>query len=131
MNAMRHNVPTMVGVDQRGLAERITKLVPDYMVMGDKGMHDMAEMEMPLPDNTLPMMMGKGPFGPVAMGGMFSVVKVRDDLRPGDYKDPGPYRHPPGTRAYEFTGQLQEPARAPARGKADMSVRRPNGHAGH
>ena len=47
MNAMGHNIPTMVGVDHRGLAERITKLVPDYMVMGDKGMHDMAEMEMP------------------------------------------------------------------------------------
>jgi FtsP/CotA-like multicopper oxidase with cupredoxin domain len=133
MNAMGHNVPTMVGVDHRGLAERITKLVPDYMVMGDKGMHDMAEMEMPIPDNTLPMMTGKGPFGPVAMGGMFSVVKVRDDVRPGDYKDPGPYRHPPGTVAYEYTGQLQEPARAAAAapGKTDLSVRRPSGHAGH
>ena len=41
MNAMGHDIPTMIGVDHRGLAERITKLVPDYMVMGDKGMHDM------------------------------------------------------------------------------------------
>jgi FtsP/CotA-like multicopper oxidase with cupredoxin domain len=131
MNAMGHNIPTMVGVDHRGLAERITKLVPDYMVMGDKGMHDMTEMEMPLPDNTLPMMTGKGPFGPVGMGGMFSVVKVRDDVRAGDYKDPGPYKHPAGTVAYEYTGQLQEPARAQAPGKASMSVRRPTGHGGH
>lgn len=131
MNAMGHNIPTMVGVDHRGLAERIAKLVPDYMVMGDKGMHDMAEMEMPLPDNTLPMMTGQGPFGPVGMGGMFSVVKVRDDVRPGDYKDPGPYKHPQGTVAYEYTGQLQEPLRAPTVGKASMSVRRPNRHGGH
>ena len=131
MNAMGHNIPTMVGVDHRGLAERIAKLVPDYMVMGDKGMHDMAEMEMPLPDNTLPMMTGQGPFGPVGMGGMFSVVKVRDDVRPGDYKDPGPYKHPQGTVAYEYTGQLQEPLRAPTVGKASMSVRRANRHGSH
>ena len=64
------------------------------MVMGDKGMHDMAEMEMPIPDNTPPMMTGTGPFGPVGMGGMFSVVKVRDDVKRGDYTDPGPYKHP-------------------------------------
>jgi hypothetical protein len=34
---------------------------PDYMVMGERGMADMGEMEMPLPDNTVPMMTGKGP----------------------------------------------------------------------
>jgi hypothetical protein len=33
------------------------------------------------------------------MGGMFSVLKVRDDLAPGDFRDPGPYRNPPGTVA--------------------------------
>ena len=131
MNAMGHNIPTMVGVDHRGLAERITKLVPDYMVMGDKGMHEMAEMEMPIPDNTLPMMTGKGPFGAVGMGGMFSVVKVRDDVRPGDYKDPGPTDIRPAPSPMNTTGQLQEPARAQTPGKASMSVRRPAGHSGH
>ena len=40
------------------------KLVPDYMVMGERGMADMGEMEMPLPDNTLPMMSGQGPVRP-------------------------------------------------------------------
>jgi hypothetical protein len=30
------------------------------------------------------------------MGGMFTVVKVRDDLAPGDYGDPGWYRNPEG-----------------------------------
>ena len=36
MNAMGHDVPTMIGVDHRGVAEKITKLVPDYMVMGEQ-----------------------------------------------------------------------------------------------
>jgi manganese oxidase len=69
-------------------------------------------MEMPLPDNTLPMMTGQGPFGPLEMGGMFTVLKVRDGLAADDYRDPGPYQHPPGTVAYEFNGTLAEPARA-------------------
>ncbi len=133
MNAMGHGVPTMIGVDHRDVAKKITGLIPDYMVMGDRGMHDMAEMEMPLPDNTLPMMTGTGPFGPVGMGGMFSVVKVRDDVRRGDFKDPGPYQHPAGTVASEYTAELPEPVRE-AGPKADVNtlkVRKPTGHEGH
>ena len=134
---MGQNIPTMVGVDHRGLAERIAKLVPDYMVMGDKGMHDMAEMEMPLPDNTLPMMTGQGPFGAAEMGGMFTLLKVRREQKPGDYGDPGWFQHPPGTVAGEFTGTppaAPEPP-ATAAGKKphsmDMKVRKPGGHHGH
>ncbi len=140
MNAMGHSVPTMIGVDHRGIAEKINRLVPDYMVMGDKGMADMATMEMPLPENTLPMMTGDGPFGSVEMGGMFTVVKVRPDQKPGDHGDPGWYRHPPGSVAYEWTGELPEhatqssaggqsmPAAAPA---APPAARKPAGRAGH
>lgn len=104
MNPMGHNVPTMIGVDHRDVVHQITRVVPDYMVMGERGMADMQEMEMPIPDNTLPMMTGRGPFGPLEMGGMFSVVKVREGLARGDYKDPGWYQHPPGTVAYEWKG---------------------------
>ena len=64
-------------------------------------MADMVEMEMPLPDNTLPMMTGQGPFGSIAMGGMFTTVKVRKGLARNDYKDPGWYVHPAGTQAHE------------------------------
>jgi FtsP/CotA-like multicopper oxidase with cupredoxin domain len=134
MGPMGHAVPNMIGVDQRGVAERITKLVPDYMAMGDKGMADMGAMEMPIPDNTLPMMTGTGPFGPLEMGGMFSVIKVRDDVRPGDYKDPGWYRHPQGAIAYEYHGEVQTPARAqaPAADSKTLNVRKPSGsHSGH
>ena len=106
MNAMGHGVPTMIGVDHRGVAEKINKLLPDYMVMGERGMAEMGDMEMPLPDNTLPMMTGQGPFGPLEMGGMFTVVKIREGLARGDFKDPGWYRQPEGSAAYEWNGML-------------------------
>jgi len=138
MGAMGHNVPTMIGVDQTDLVERIRKLVPDYMAMGDKGMADMGSMEMPLPDNTFPMMTGQGPYGPLEMGGMFSVLKVRPDLARGDYRDPGPYRQPPNTQAREWTGSDapgSNPSAAPrASGPAapaNASAHKPSGHGHH
>jgi FtsP/CotA-like multicopper oxidase with cupredoxin domain len=137
MNAMGHNVPTMIGVDHREVVNKINKLIPEYMVMGERGMADMGEMEMPLPDNTLPMMTGQGPFGAVEMGGMFTVVKVRKDQKPGDYKDPGWYKHPAGTLAREWSGQLAATPRAPQHasavvaGEIELTVRKPGGHAGH
>jgi hypothetical protein len=100
-------------------------------------------MEMPLPDNTVPMMTGQGPFGSVEMGGMFSVVKVRRSQKPGDYADPGWYRHPAGSVAYEFNGTLAGPARSASAGAAAMppqgkpktdievQIRKPTGHGGH
>jgi hypothetical protein len=104
-------------------------------------------MEMPLPDNTAKMMGGEGPFGSVEMGGMFSVLKVRREQKRGDYTDPGWFKHPPGTNAFEWTGSLPEPARfaseggqsMPSRGKPkqdiEVQVRKPkansNGHSGH
>ena len=134
MNAMGHDVPTMIGVDHTDVARKITKLIPGYMAMGERGMADMAEMEMPLPDNTAPMMTGQGPFGGVEMGGMFSILKVRRDQKPGDYRDPGWFAHPKGTVAHEWTGApLAEPVRAPApAGEAAVKARKPEGgHNGH
>ena len=114
MNAMGHSVRTYIGVNLKSTAKRIQKIAPGYMPMGSTGMGSMAEMEMPLPENTLPMMTGAGPFGSVEMGGMFTVLKVRPDVAPGDYRDPGWYQHPEGTLAYEWTGEpLPEPTRAP------------------
>jgi len=133
MNPMGHNVPTMIGVDHRGVAERIARLVPDYMVMGERGMADMGEMEMPLPDNTLPMMTGTGPFGAIEMGGMFTVVKVRDGLARNDYKDPGWYKQPNGTVAYEWSGAPPiADKKTPATGSgATMRVRKPGARSHH
>jgi FtsP/CotA-like multicopper oxidase with cupredoxin domain len=137
MNAMGHKVPTMIGVEQADLVKKINRLIPDYMVMGNSGMGDMAEMEMPMPDNTLPMMTGQGPFGGVGMGGMFSVLKVRRDQAPGDYRDPGWYKHPPGTVASEYRGEIAVPAYAPdsiteQAAAIEMQVRKPaGGQSGH
>ena len=146
MNAMGHDVPTMIGVDHRGVVNQINKLIPDYMVMSERGMADMGEMEMPIPDNTLPMMTGQGQFGAMEMGGMFTVVKVREGLAKGEFKDPGPYKNPNGTVAYEWTGKTLNPQRAPtsrmteldpATGKTTgrreviLDVRKPNGHHSH
>lgn len=103
MNAMGHDMPTMIGVPQKDLASRMSALVPDYMAMGESGMADMGAMKMPLPENTLPMMSGQGPFGPIEMGGMFTTLKVREGLAANDYRDPGWYRHPKGTVAFEYT----------------------------
>lgn len=101
MNPMGHNVPTMIGVDHRSIAKKIVTIAPEYMVMGERGMADMGSMEMPLPNNTLPMMTGWGQFGPIEMGGMFSVVKVREGLKDRDFTDPGWYKHPEGTVAHK------------------------------
>ncbi len=98
MNAMGHEVPNMLGVNQGGTEEKIQKLVPDYMAMGETGMHEMSEMSdhMEGPDNTVPMMAGEGPFGAIGMGGMFTIVKVRETLKSYN-EDPGWYPHPKGT----------------------------------
>ena len=140
MNAMGHDVPNMIGVDHRGVAEKIAKLVPEYMVMGEKG-GSMGDMEMPIPDNTLPMMTGQGPFGGVEMGGMFTVLKVRKGQKRGDYSNPGWYKHPAGTVAYEWKGEPPAAVRshqaggqampAEKRPAVEVTVRKPQGHQGH
>ncbi|MBI2559761.1 MAG: copper oxidase [Planctomycetes bacterium] len=98
MNAMSHTVPNMIGVKQSGVDRKVQNLLPDYMAMGESGMSEMAAMNMPLPRNTLPMMTGKGPFGPLEMGGMFTVLKVRMGIT--SYDDPGWYQQPEGTVAW-------------------------------
>jgi hypothetical protein len=110
MNAMGHEMLNFIGVSRKDLAKAVGKLAPDAMAMGSTGMA-MGNMEMPAPDNTLPMMTGDGPFGPLEMGGMFTVMKVRDNLARDDYRDPPPYDHPPGTVAYEVEAPATEPAR--------------------
>jgi len=121
MNAMGHNVRNFIGVQMRDLSKAIGKLVPDYHAMGSEGMAMMGSMEHPMPDNTLPMMTGFGQFGPIEMGGMFTVMKIREGLEVGDYNDPGPYKHPAGTVAYEIDGTANEPPRR----SENSSIRRP------
>ena len=98
MNAMGHDIPNVTGVDQSGVEEKIRQALPGYMAMGQGGMAEHQEhVDMghhPGPPNTLAMMTGQGPYGNLEMGGMFTVVKVRDELRRGDFSDPGWYNAP-------------------------------------
>ena len=105
MNGMSHSVPNTLGVDDSDLAGKIAALVPDYMgVDANRSMADM-QMSMPMPENTLGMMSGEGPYGNIDMGGMFTVLKVREDLAPGDYRDPGWYHAPEGSVAWLWEGE--------------------------
>lgn len=118
MNAMGHDIPNVIGVSPEGVEEKVQALLPGYMAMGEKGMHEHAEhvKHMEGPVNTLPMMAGDGPFGSIGMGGMFTVLKVHPDVPrfataeeytqrvklPGDL---GWYDNPPGTVADIAPGQ--------------------------
>ena len=108
MNQMGHEVANMTGVDQKDTEQKIRKLLPGYMAMGTTGMGDMGEMNMGGPKNWVPMMTGTGQFGPIEMGGMFTVVKVREGLT--SYADPGDYAYPAGSVA----DKVEQPGAAPA-----------------
>ncbi|MBX5484022.1 MAG: copper oxidase [Myxococcaceae bacterium] len=102
MNQMGHGIPNMVGVAQpRAIDQRAQKLLPGYMTMGQTGMGEMSEMGMAVPTNSIPMLGGRGKYDVITMGGMFSVLKVRDHL--ASYADPGWYDAPAGTTAVEAT----------------------------
>ena len=98
MTQMGHNFGNLIGINSEGLNEKIRKLVPGYMTMGQDGMGDMGDMGMPVPKNSLPMVGGRGQYDYITMGGMFTILKVRDEL-PADGTDPGWYKSPPGTLA--------------------------------
>jgi hypothetical protein len=102
MNQMGHDFPNMVGMDPGDLDRKVRRLLPGYMTMGQTGMGEMGEMAMAVPENSIPMVGGPGPFGYIDMGGMFTVVKVRDRLASYD-GDPGWYKHPKNTVAEAAT----------------------------
>ena len=95
MNQMGHNVPNLLGVDSDAIDKAVQPLLPGYMTMGATGMNDMAGMNMPVPKNSIPMLGSKGQFGLIDMGGMFTLVKVREKI--DGYNDPRDYPFPPGT----------------------------------
>jgi hypothetical protein len=113
MNQKGHDLPNLIGIDPANTQARLNALVPGTMVMGSTGMGDMAEHQqgMALPRNSIPMRGGVGPFGHIEMGGMFTIVKIREHL---DYnRDPGWYQQPPGTRAWRVDS-MSQPGAQPA-----------------
>ncbi len=97
MNQMGHDIPNMIGVKPAPLDQKIQPLLPGYMTMGHNGMGDMGDMGMAVPKNSIPMVGGHGPHGYITMGGMFTILKVREGIT--SYEDPGWYTRPPGTAA--------------------------------
>ena len=114
MNQMGHGLPNLLGVEARKTEERLNELTPGTMVMGTTGMGDMSEMlqMMAIPRNSIPMRGGDGPYGPIDMGGMFSIVKIRETI---DYdRDPGWYEQPRGTSAVRVDSLSTTPAAPPS-----------------
>lgn len=101
MNAMGHDVPNMLGVDQSDVVERLSSLIDGYMPMGSTGMAEHAAHAGHLRgvENTVPMMAGEGPYGAIEMGGMFTLIKIRQGL--DSHEDPGWYEAPEGTVAWK------------------------------
>lgn len=97
MTQMGHGQPNVIGAELGKLDARVRELVPGYMTMGASGMGGMGEMGMRVPDNSLPMRGAHGPFGYIDMGGMFSLLKVRDEPDGADAN--GWYEHPAGSVA--------------------------------
>lgn len=127
MNQMGHGLPNVMGVDLSDLDQRIRKLVPGYMSMGATGMGEMAEMKMEGPPNSLATYFEPGQYDPITMGGMFTLVKVRQEPQ-GD-GDPGWYPHPPETRARPATAE--ELARDGIGAAAPPAAANSGGHGGH
>jgi manganese oxidase len=125
MNQMGHKGPNMLGADVASLKRAIRPLFPEYTPMGTTGMDDMTEMQtdvggdhskqmttedmrrhsgqMAMPENSIAMMGGKGPHGIIGIGGMFTVLKVRERLT--SYADPGWYQAPRRTVAQPASKQ--------------------------
>ncbi|HYQ04842.1 MAG TPA: copper oxidase [Polyangiaceae bacterium] len=125
MNQMGHGIPNLIGVKPGKLDAKVQRLLPGYMTMGQDGMGDMTGMQMGVPKNSIPMVGARGKHDTITMGGMFTILKVRDEL--ASYADPGWYDAPPKTTAQAAASA--ELARdgidvnAPAKAQADSSVR--------
>ncbi len=90
MNQMGHDAANLIGADTRDLDAKLGRVVPGAMAMGAAGMA--GAMVMDVPKGSIAMVGGKGPFGAIDMGGMFTLIKIRDRLT-GD-GDPGWYATP-------------------------------------
>jgi FtsP/CotA-like multicopper oxidase with cupredoxin domain len=98
MNQMGHQFPNMIGVKPGDVNQRAKKILTGFMTMGQTGMADMGSMGMKIPKNSVPMVGLQTPKDYITMGGMYTNLKVRENLESYD-KDPGWYQDPPGTLA--------------------------------
>jgi manganese oxidase len=101
MNQMGHEFPNMIGVKPGDLDGQVQALLPAYMTMGTDGMGEhglhIQKDHIAAPPNSIPMLGGRGPFDYITMGGLLTILKVRENLL--NYDDPGWYDYPKGTVA--------------------------------
>jgi len=129
MNQMGHGLPNMIGVERGDLDAKINKILPDYMTMGETGMGGHAEhmQHMDIPRNSIPMLGAPGPFSYIDMGGMFTILKVREGIT--SYNDPGWYKNPNGTVAVSATSdELQKDLGIAREAKQDHDVEKHQHH---
>jgi manganese oxidase len=103
MNQMGHDAANLIGADTRGggAEGKINRVVPGTMLMGQSGMGGMQEMAMAQPRNSVSMRGGRGPFGEIEMGGMFTLIKVRDRITDDEVAGASWHQAPSGTLADE------------------------------
>lgn len=105
MNQMGHGQPNMVGVKLGELDHNVRKFLPGYMTMGQDGMANMGDMGMRIPPNSVPLVGARGPWGYITMGGLYTNLKVREDLgdlkaeEAQDFNYGGGFKMPAGTQA--------------------------------
>ena len=125
MNAMGHDVPTMIGVDHQGVAAKINQLVPGYMVMGERGMADMGEMQMRFP--TIPCRDGRRrPSAPSAWAACLPrsrYARTRNRATTATRAGTASGRQ----RAHEWTGALPAPVRGQGAGSRPQKARGDDG----
>jgi manganese oxidase len=97
MNQMGHDIPNLIGVNQSEFDEKIASVLPSYLDFAQTGMSETHGEEHLIPPNSIPMFGAPGAFGFINMGGMFTVLKVRENLAEGS--EIGWYTHPAGTVA--------------------------------
>jgi hypothetical protein len=105
MNQMGHKISNLIGAQTQGYDEKVRALLPGYMTMGQNGMAEMGEMQMPVPENSIPMVGAPGQYDYITMGGMFTILKVRETISDYD-EDPGWYDDPPGTLALPAAAEV-------------------------
>lgn len=100
MNGMQHDIPNLIGVHQDKAFERLKKILPEAMPMGSAGMGEMFDIHsrhhQTGPSNYLKLG-SEGQFGVIELSGMFTLLKVREDLE--NDQDPSWYANPKGTVA--------------------------------
>lgn len=115
MNQMQHKIPNLMGINKEPIENEIKKFFPHFMgLMNVDGMGEMFEMygsnikmheKMQRPKNIAPIG-NPGPFGVIELGGMFTLLKVREEIT--NYEDPGWYNHPKNTVAESISPKKEK-----------------------